>query len=108
MVVTKTNLTRKVGLHDAMACATDLASGQPVAGLEAMFYDENNQQLGSATTDNDGLAQLDLGKRPNRYSVLAVVLPDGEAQAFSAVSENWAQGVSPYDFVLEYTYTLPD
>ncbi len=108
LVVTPTNLTLKAGERDALVWATDLASGQPLVGQEVIFYDESNaQQLGAVATDANGIARLDLGQRPNRGSVLAVVLPNGE-QSFSAVSESWARGVSPYDFGLDYTYSLPD
>jgi len=108
LVVTESNLTLKVGQRDALVWATDLSSGQPLAGQNVVFYDENRQRLGTATTGSDGIARLDLGKRSNRNPILAAVLPGDNQQSFSAVSENWAQGVSPYDFGLDYAYTLPD
>ncbi len=106
LVVSRTNLTLKAGLRDALVWATDLATGLPAAGLEVTFYDDDRQQLGRAATGPDGVARLDLGKRPYRSSILAVVL-DGN-QGFSAVSENWARGISPYDFGLDMAYSLPD
>jgi hypothetical protein len=116
LVVTQTNLTLKAGQRDALVWATDLASGQPVAGQEVIFQDENGQQLGVVTTDAEGLARLELGHRPNRYPVMAAVLPPpstggnegGVGSNFSAVSESWGRGVSPYDFGLDYAYDLPD
>lgn len=107
MVVTESNLTLKAGQRDALVWATDLASGQPLPGQDVIFYNEDRKQLGTVTTDADGLARLDLGKRPNRSSILAVVLSNG-GQTFSAVSENWARGVNPYEFGLDYVYTLPN
>ncbi len=115
LVVTKSNLTLKVGQRDALVWATDLTTGQPLPGQEVIFYDEdrNRQQLGTVTTDSDGLARLDLSERQNRSGILAVILPSLEGgneagQNFSAVAENWARGVSPYEFGLDYAYTLPD
>jgi uncharacterized protein YfaS (alpha-2-macroglobulin family) len=108
MVVTEANLTLKAGQRDALVWATDLASGQPLAGSEVIFYDDDRRQLGTATTDSAGLARLDLGKRRNRSSILAVTLPRGNQPGFSAVSENWARGVSPYEFGLDFVHTLPD
>ncbi len=108
LVVSQTNLTLKAGQRDTLVWATDLASGQPAEGLEVAFYDENRQSLGTATTDPEGVAGLDLGNRTDRYAVLAVVLPDGNGQGFSAVSESWGRGVSPYDFGLDVAYRLPD
>ncbi len=107
MVVTESNLTLKVGQRDALVWATDLATGEPLVGQNVIFYDENNQQRGTVATDADGVAQLDMSQRQNRYSMMAVVLPEGE-QPFAAVSESWARGINPYEFGLEYAYTLPD
>ncbi|MCG3207514.1 MAG: hypothetical protein FOGNACKC_01114 [Anaerolineae bacterium] len=108
LVVSDLNLTLKAGQKDALAWATELASGQPIAGLEVVFYDENDRrELGRATTNASGVAQLDLSSRTNRASVLAAVLPAGQQTRFSAVSENWARGVSPYDFGVDPVYQLP-
>ena len=108
MVVSETNLTLKAGQRDVLAWATDLESGRPLVGLEVAFYDDNQQLLGTATTGDEGLARLDLGKQTNRANLLAVVLPAGEGQGFSAVSQNWARGITPYEFGLELAYGLPD
>ncbi len=108
LVVTDVNLTLKAGQKDALAWATDLATGQPVAGLNVTFYGDNQEKLGAAVTNADGLAQIDLGQRQNRAQVLALALPGGEQNRFSAVSEQWAQGISPYDFGLTAAYQLPN
>jgi uncharacterized protein YfaS (alpha-2-macroglobulin family) len=109
MVVTDLNLTLKSGQREAMVWATDLATGQPRAGLEILFFAEDDgRQLGRATTDSEGIAFLDLGDSPYRIPVAAVVLPANNTQLFSAVAENWSTGISPYDFGLEMAYNLPD
>lgn len=108
LVVSETNLTLKAGQYDTLVWATNLASGQPEVGLEVAFYDDDRNALGTATTGADGIARLDLGKRTNRSAILAVVLPNDQGQGFTAVSENWAQGISPYDFGLNnVAYGLP-
>ncbi len=107
LVVTQTNLTLKAGQRDALVWATDLASGQPVTGLEITFYDDERQQLGAAVTGSDGVARLELGQRPYRSTILAVALPVENRQTFSAVSENWARGITPYEFGLDLAYNLP-
>ncbi|MBN1217524.1 MAG: Ig-like domain-containing protein [Anaerolineae bacterium] len=108
LVVSEVNLTLKAGQRDALVWATNLASGQPVAGLKIDFYNDDAQTLGSATTDADGVARLDLGKLPYRNNILAVALANGNQQQFSAVSENWARGISPYEFGLDLMYQLPE
>ncbi|RME79723.1 MAG: alpha-2-macroglobulin [Chloroflexi bacterium] len=106
LVVSRLNLTLKAGEQEALVWATDLAGGEPVPGLDVTFFDDSGQRLGTATTDADGLARLALGPRPNRRTVLAAVLPTN-GQPFAAVSENWARGISPYEFGVDTVYTLP-
>lgn len=108
LVVSQTNLTLKAGQRDVLVWATNLARGEPEAGLEVAFYDEDRRPLGTSVTDAAGIARLDLGRRHFRSSILAVVLPDGNPSGFSAVSENWSRGISPYEFGLDLAYTLPD
>nr|HMQ51426.1 MG2 domain-containing protein [Anaerolineae bacterium] len=106
LVVSDLNLTLKTGLKEALVWATDLADGAPVAGREIVFFDDNRNRLESATTDNDGVARLELGDRDSRPSIIAASLADDES--FSAVSENWQRGISPYDFGLDYDYQPRD
>ena len=107
LVVSPANLTLKAGPREALVWATALDSGQPLSNLPVIFYNDDRQQLGTAVTDADGLARLDLPDSQNRSSILAVVLPQN-GQPFAAVSENWARGISPYEFGLETAYNLPD
>ncbi|MCB0193870.1 MAG: alpha-2-macroglobulin, partial [Anaerolineae bacterium] len=107
LVVTHINLTLKAGQRDAMVWATDLASGEPISGQEIVFYDTSDQRrLDTATTDSDGLARLDLSERDYRGELVAYI--DDAGDDFSAVSENWARGISPYEFGLDFAYNLPD
>jgi hypothetical protein len=108
LVVSETNLTLKAGQNDALVWATDLGSGQAVAGLDIAFYDNNRQQIGTATTDQEGVARLDLGRLRNRGSILAVAQGDAGQSGFSAVSEEWSRGISPYEFGLDLAYDLPE
>ncbi len=108
LVVTEANLTLKAGQREAMVWATDLATGQPIAGLNLEFYNEDARRVGTATTGSDGVARLERDKQPYRSNLLAVSAPQGNQQFFSAVSENWSRGISPYEFGLELAYQLPD
>jgi hypothetical protein len=107
LLVSETNLTLKTGPKEALVWATDLESGAPLPGLAVDFYDSEMRPLGSATTDNNGLAGIDLQDEEYRRSVLAVVMPAGN-RGLSAVSDGWAYGVSPYEFGLNLAYDLPD
>jgi hypothetical protein len=104
LVVTTANLTLKSGQRDVLVWATDLADGKPIPGLKIDFYNEEARPLGTATTDGDGVARLELSQEPYRQNILAVA----NQSFFSAVFDNWSRGVSPYDFGLDMIYQLPD
>jgi len=60
LIVSHINLTVKAGPRDALAWATDLATGDPVPDLTLTFSNDNGSRLGSVTTDAAGVARLDL------------------------------------------------
>jgi len=111
LVVSQLNLTLKAGVQDALVWATDLATGQAVAGVPVTFYQNNNndqrQKLGQATTDRDGVARLEFAKLPYRTQML-VVTDSSAKTGFSAVAEEWNRGISPYEFGLQLAYNLPN
>ena len=108
-LVTDLNMTLKAGQRDSLVWVTDLATGRPVPGLEVILFEEDDgSQLGIVTTDNNGIARLDLGKPPYRTSIVAAVLPSATQARFSAVAENWSRGISPYEFGIDLAYDFPE
>jgi len=103
LVVSELGLTLKSGEQDALVWATTLADGNPLVDLTFEFYDDG-QRLGTATTDADGIARLEINRRQNRNNLVAVV-KDGP---FSAVAEDWNSGINPYEFGLDLAYNLPE
>ena len=51
-------LTLKSRPNEALVWATDYQSGQPVSGVPLTFYDYNGRNLGTATTDAQGVARV--------------------------------------------------
>lgn len=102
LMVSPVNLTIKAGERDALVWANNLQTGEPVANLPLDFFDDNNDKLGSATTDSDGVARLALNRTDNR-SVTAIA-----REPFALVSNSMNYGVSPWDFGVDYAYDLPE
>ncbi|MBI4314712.1 MAG: Ig-like domain-containing protein, partial [Chloroflexi bacterium] len=98
LVVSKYNLTLKVGFDSALVWATDQQSGQPVAGLPVTLYDETFNSLATGITDSDGLfrASIDPSAMPNLWTALYALSPEGDA--FAAVQSQWSAGVDAWDF----------
>jgi uncharacterized protein YfaS (alpha-2-macroglobulin family) len=101
MVVSNINITLKTGQGDLLAWANDLASGQPVANLALEFFDDQGAALGKATTDPQGVARLALQRTENRW-VVAIARPP-----IAAAAPPGARGLSPGDFSLPGSYSLP-
>ncbi|MFO7167437.1 MAG: Ig-like domain-containing protein [Chloroflexota bacterium] len=102
LVVSSLNLTLKAGERDALVWATDLQTGQPVAGLQLDLFDTQGTPLGSATTDGSGVARASLSRASNT-GLLAIA-----RQPFAAASSDWSYGVGPWVFGLPTVYDLPE
>ncbi len=65
------NLTFKLGATEALVWAVDLPSQTPVANAPIAIYDETGNQIGSGTTDKDGLWKGEVG--PHGYQAYAML-----------------------------------
>jgi uncharacterized protein YfaS (alpha-2-macroglobulin family) len=101
MVVSKFNLTLKTFQDGALVWATDLQSGEPAPGVNLAFYSSEGSKIGSATTGQDGVAQLAFDQT-RQNMILAI-----STEPFAAVQNGWNSGISPYDFQLQPAYSLP-
>ncbi len=99
LVVSTLNLTLKESDNGALVWANDLKTGEPVSGLTLDFLNKRDDtSVGSATTDQNGIAQLTLDAAANSSSLVAIA-----NQPFAAASSAWYDGVHPsYDFELPY------
>ena len=102
LVVSHINLTVKSGPRDQLAWATDLATGEPVPDLSLTFVAQESGRLGSAKTDADGVARLDLAAQPHGPIIVYSEEP------FTAGSAEWGRGTSPWDFGLQGGYGWSD
>jgi uncharacterized protein YfaS (alpha-2-macroglobulin family) len=99
LVVSRINLTLKSGQKEGLVWATDLSTGKPVSGVEINFYTEQNL-LATATSGPYGVAQARF-ELTHRVPILAF-----SESPFSAVSDQWNQGIGPWDFGLQAGYEL--
>lgn len=98
LVVSNINLTLKTSGSEALVWATDYRSGQPVSNLSLKFYTWDDRQIGTATTDADGVARLTGSNVNSAWS----------DEPFTAIASNWARGIAPYDFGLDSYYGNPE
>jgi uncharacterized protein YfaS (alpha-2-macroglobulin family) len=101
LVVSSVNLVLKNGPYEALAWATDLQSGEPIADMLITFQERQpGSRSWTASTDRDGLASLsDTGGLGDRQSLMAY-----SQSPFALVSSDWRSGISAWDFGLEPEY----
>ena len=78
--------------NDMRIITTDLGSAKPMPGVALKLFNYQNQQVGSASTDSDGFAALQLGSAP--YYMLAV---KGEEQGYLKLSSGSSLATSHFD-----------
>lgn len=91
MIVSHLNLTLKSGPEEAFTWATDLRTGAPVPNLSLNLIQQDGGSLGTAVTDDEGIARSSLPLYRNSVIVYS-------EQPFAAIAEGWGRGISPWDF----------
>ncbi|MBI3738983.1 MAG: Ig-like domain-containing protein, partial [Chloroflexi bacterium] len=99
-IVATDNITFKATPTEGLAWITDLESGQPQANVKVTFYDDHLKQVGSTTTDQNGVVYLDQMK-----SAIYVRAEGTNHTAFTAL--NWGSGVWTGDFGIYEKYYGP-
>lgn len=96
MVVATVNITMKFSPNQAMAWVTDLQTGEPVADVPVTFYDQNREAIGRLTTDENGVAMLEIPQLGTLYTRLSAVVESDEQ--FGFVYSELASGLDPWNF----------
>jgi uncharacterized protein YfaS (alpha-2-macroglobulin family) len=102
MVVASVNVTLKTNTTGlAVAWVTNVHTGEPVSGIPVTFLGGFNTPLGTATSDNDGVAVLEytppLQLSNNKIAAL-VQTEDHFGMGYS----NWTRGINPWQFNVNY------
>jgi uncharacterized protein YfaS (alpha-2-macroglobulin family) len=105
IVVADTNLVVKEMFGAVHVWATDLATGQPAAGRNLTLYDNFGAFVGTATTDENGLATIDYTSPTDQLQGVLVVSNEPGQPGFGVASTNWEQGISPWEFGLEAAFS---
>lgn len=105
VVVSGANLTFKTTTNEALVWVTDLQSGEPIAGVPLIVYDKDFREIGSGSSDSDGLAIMQV-PTPSEAWDPRFVMTDGEGP-FGFASSQWGSGVDLYDYGLWSSWYAP-
>jgi len=110
LLITRTNITLKIGQRQAFVWATDLRSGKPVAGESVRVVDSKGHLWAGGTTAADGVFQAPVHGLAADDSLLQHTLQAQLSHGIdiAACSLDWNNGVGPWDFSLPFaTYQQP-
>ncbi len=109
LLITGTGLTLKVAQRQTLVWATDLKTGQPIAGMAARVIDSTGRQVAAGRTGADGTWVAE-GLRLQGYQSLldAPLLAVGHRLGdVAAAALSWNTGISPWDYNLSYATRQP-
>jgi alpha-2-macroglobulin len=107
LIVADTNLVVKEMVDAVYVWATDLASGEPVAGRSLALYGREGRQIGTAaTTGRDGLARFDYRPADNYLQGVIVVSNEPGQTGFGVGGSNWNEGVTPWQLGIAGNYQV--
>jgi uncharacterized protein YfaS (alpha-2-macroglobulin family) len=98
LVVSNYNVTLKKGRDELWAWVTDLATGQPVGGLELAATSLEGDSVGTMTTDETGVAHLMVRMKSDPYVVAQ------DPFVLGGAVWDWSAGISPHEFGLEVDF----
>lgn len=103
-VRSRVNLTMKQSHTEALVWATDLASGEPVPGLQVRFFTGLRAVAAEGTTDDDGLFVVRGLETGELWDAFFAVTGEPGADDFAIAYNGWEQGISPWEFGLTAEY----
>ncbi|MBT6838198.1 MAG: alpha-2-macroglobulin family protein, partial [Bacteroidetes bacterium] len=86
--VSDIGLMVKEGLDEIFVFANSLKDAKPISGMEVRFISTNNQNVYTATTDNNGVAVLDnLKSKIDGYSIAMITAQQGNDFNFLSMNQ---------------------
>ena len=96
LVVGDTNMVVKEMFGEVNVWATDLATGEPVSGLDLTLYRRSGADAGTAVTDASGFARFDYEPLESYLDGVSVISNQPAADGFGMASTYWTGNVNPW------------
>jgi alpha-2-macroglobulin len=104
-VVSDVQIVAKRSSDQIMVWAVNLALNAPVANTPVVLYDENGGVIGGATTNGQGLCQIELGALSNVDAPIYITTWQPGNPNFGMAVTRWSQGLEGETFGIEM---IPD
>jgi hypothetical protein len=103
-VVSSANVTTKWTEHDLLVWAVDLQTGAAIRGLQFDVLDRNAATIAKGTTDDEGVARVDVGASGDTYPGYYVSVQQGGITVLAGT--NWTGTIGypsvPFSFIEEH------
>ena len=98
LMVATANLTLKAAPREVLIWATNVQTGEPIANAPVTLLERNGGEVGTATTDADGLARfsVSIDGSEGPFTPRAAVLQT--ADHFGVGTTEWSRGIEAYEF----------
>lgn len=96
LIVADVNLVVKEMFGETHVWATDLATGEPLSGLDLTLYRRGGARVDPVVTDADGFARFDYPATNDYLDGVIVVSNEPGAAGFGLASTLWTGNVSPW------------
>ncbi|MFK7802516.1 MAG: Ig-like domain-containing protein [Anaerolineae bacterium] len=103
IIIANGNLTLKTTANEAFAWLTSLDTGAPISGQEVILYNEDFEVVSQATTDADGIANMNGLELETGWGATYYAIVNSDSTTAAAIT-NWNEGVSPWDFGIRADY----
>ena len=104
MLVSTANLTVKSSPNQVLVWVTNVQTGQPIPNAPLTLYERDSGQVGTATTDADGLAHFTRPDDINRDPFVSRVVVLDTGDQFAIGVSSWTSGLDPYNFGFNQDY----
>ena len=106
MLVQTSNVTLKFSQDSALAWVTDMESGEPVAGVNVIFYNSGFNPVAEATTDEQGLATVSIPHLVDLYTTMYAVVDEDRntGRLFGFAASQFSDGMDPWQFDINMDY----
>lgn len=98
VVSSRIQMTLKESRDEMLVWAVDLETNQPVDGLEVRLLNQEQTEVGSGTTDADGLVTIPLSPERTLYEYLYAVSGQPGDANFSMSISNWSAGINSWEY----------
>ncbi|MDF1515537.1 MAG: MG2 domain-containing protein, partial [Anaerolineae bacterium] len=104
IAVVDQHVTLKMAEDEALVWVTGLRSGLPIANVPVRVLSHTGVELGSGTTDADGVARFPVNIPGERWDTYLAVSGEPGGPGFGVARSDWDQDVGPWNFDVAASY----